>query len=892
MNSTKESNFESKIKQEAKYNDWQTVYKYLASGLAAKRNYEGSLTAEIFYENFYVKSSEHIVTQDTNTRKTVLDKIMSMHRNRNNVILLTAHGGSGKSIFVHLLPHLFKENSSRLDITKFQTVDIDFEDSSSHWWNKLLKDFNSFLSCDHENRKIENYHAFKSIFNYYLDSCIINYSTLSEMTTSETVINDVLKKIKTTIYKNIQICNAIHGIFTPEILGTYESISNISATIQAVVLIFILFLISKDVYFHEKNVNKINDNIYSTLDQKYFIIFDNIEVFDTDGVKNIAKIIQDAHTLCHDKLMGIDNSRNLYNYFREKYTFICAMRTSTFNLTYETLHSGLETTGNTFEHIDLPYCDIFQHAILKKFNYLKKLHLENSALYKNLEIIINFIFNKDAVKKNEKKVGNEQSIVDLNSNKALKVFIEKNYVAFFNNDIRRAIFNLTKILDREEKNTKIIENLLAENKKDDLNGARQIIFRQIFDQVQEEVFSEFGFEKINPKYGREKYSATRLILAYLKWQKIAYPKRRISLKDLLDQIFGVGLYDEKQIANWIYTISNIVACRPYGSELEKDAQHYELISQKWSSLIRFSKNLTKETLEEGINEYSAVDKKDNIRINGHTISNITVELTAAGKCAINYVSVQYEFFAARLDTPYQALYCYTDFSNPYSDLFNCIDDVFHAIEHYAKGMLGRCPCYYGNDQSIYNGACVYRDSNNSEDPKDIVVCGYFIRLQEILSILRQTISYLDRYRLHVIKSLANHNPADNSAEIKLLLNIKKYCSIYDYIDREEYMKEKCDIIEKSHLNTNNHTLRNFYKYINNENHANLIDSKYYYYYKTKTGEIRDLLGLAIDVRLERLGHETKNKEAATLKAIYEISKEYDKLSLYDLCNKIKKHLES
>lgn len=883
---TEEQNFEELIKDLSQNHDWNTTYNYIASGLAESRNYGGELTPKIFHDHFYVSSEQH-----DEIKNNILNGTTNL---TNNVLILTAHGGSGKSVFVHMLPYFWDTETKSNTINGDKILEVDFETiGDMRWYEKLLNAIKSFLDNDNKgDKEIKNKNAFTKIFIDFLDKCLNKEYKMNKLN-SMLNISNILNDVKTAINNTFEVYNNIHYVFSTDVINPkYFIPEHMTSTISGVMLLLTLYIISKEVYLLE-NSQTITSPIYSKLSNKYFMIFDNVEVFDSVNVKEITKIIKTALNLIQEKLLLIDRKGYLCDYFRKCIKFICAMRTSTFNLTYETLHDGSTTTPDPYDVIELPYCSIFQQAILKKYNYLKQLDLQKSALYKNVELIIHFIFNKDAIQHNAKnKPGHEKEIVELNSNKALKLFVENNYVAFFNNDIRRSIYNLTTVF-QQQYNFEIIRNLLNTKNKDDLNGARQIIFRQVFDRINQNVFSSFGFEEIDPLGGENKSSVTRLILAYLKWQKIAHPARDVTLKQLLDQVFYLKkntpvIYETEKIADWIYTASNVVASRPLNLNITKDANHYDLISKKWSSLIKFSENLTKESLIDCITTFPSVDKKENLRVNNIPITHIKVSLTDAGKCVIDYVSVQFEFFSSRLNQNFKPLYCYIKSSDSENELKECLNSVYLAIKHYITGMLTTCPCYYNIKTPFYDGLCPYKNMSTKESQKDMIDCGYFMRLQETLAILRQTISYIDRYRLFVIRKNVN----SNEIEQIILENIKKYSECYDFINKHDFLRDHVEIINKSHLNTSNNYLRQYYKKINEEHHSHEVDGINFYYYKTPNGEICDLLKLAINTRMEHLNKRTGDKTATKLSDIIFNAKQNNKLSLYELCKKIQSTLNN
>lgn len=887
MYDTNERKFIKEIKSRANRDDWNSVSEYLLSGLAAKRNYNGALTPEIFYKNFYALGINSNQVDYELTPQKAIKKIVVARQKQHNVLLLTAHGGSGKSIFIHLLPQLFKEYNLPIDTDKTIVVDIDFEAySSMNWWETFLAAFNNFITRDNKTREISNLNLFWKILEKHLKRCVRKNSVINLNDRKRTAINAIFNKVLNQIQNNKSICNNPPLIFTTDTLGTPERLNEeLNTTIEAVFILFIFMLISKDIYCIYKDASCLPSIFdYSNLVNNYFINFDNIEVYDTMGVKKIQDIIKETLLLCHDELMNIDNTGCLYNYFRQFYTVVCAMRTSTFSLSSEILYDGQNTTEEySAQHISISYNNFFQQAILKKFNYLKKLNLTKTALYKNIELIINFLFSKKTIQENEARLGKEEETIDSESNNLLKVFIEKNYVAFFNNDIRRAVVNLIRAFDCNDKSA-IIKNLLRTNNTDDLNGARQIIFREVFNNVGRDVFAKFGFEQIPIKSRQEKYSVTRLILAYIKWHKIAFPQHQISLQEILAQALELHRYKEtnytvEHIADWIYTISNVVASKSHGiSMINKDTNHYELISKKWSSLIKFDRNITKEGLYGAINQYFNVDKKDNIEIDEYNIQNIFVDLTPAGECAINYVSVQFEFFSCRLNATLLPLYCYTNFPESLQDLLDCLNDVYDSIDRYSRGMLTLCPCYYSKADSKYPSCCSYKNKFNG---RNIITCGYFIRLQEVYSLLRQTIAYIDRYRLHTI---SKHT--DKDIEINILENIKKYCELYDLTNNCSQFVDEQSVFDNSCLNTSNTILHNYFMRINNI-YGNIIEDSCYYFSRTGT---KNLLKLAIDTRLEYLGQVTDNEDAQQLKdRIFNVKQNknsLEKLSLYELCERI------
>ncbi len=400
---------------------------------------------------------------------------------------------------------------------------------------------------------------------------------------------------------------------------------------------------------------------------------------------------------------------HINSYCRLHHIFVCRTTNSTFLSFHEITRHGCKI---------FPLCDFdfATNALLLKRKYLLE-HKHNPLLLNKLDLIIKLLLDKNQEEDTNK-------------------YITRNFFPLLSYSFRNVInYTSTAIEEYPELLTKLLnEESLHENEC--INGAREVLLYSTFRNMKDSTLQRMGIGELD---GTANHSYARILLNYLYW--FSYKKRTEEIA--LNQIY----HDLNYFFGNKIVFTNTVKQLSIFNKEPADC---------FSHLIDFT----------NLEFFQDLNKED---LSG---SGLQIKLTESGKLFVEYYSIDFEFFNARLKKWHGPLF---NIDKP-EKLNSLLKDVHTAIKQFTLAMLQNgklvCRCYNTNSEK---GFCNIENNNPFR-------CSLFTRLRQVIWCIAHNIDYVDRYRLYCSDNYKNNISAGKEMILSCLNFIKELTEIYESID--------------------------------------------------------------------------------------------------------------
>lgn len=756
---------------EERSNDNNFLEVYLKSGISDTDNrLYNYLINGIFEKEFYVpkhyKDDELFFSLIKDTTR--------------NVLVLQAHGGSGKTTYIKMLE---KRVSSQYECCHIDFGSIISEINPYHAvkriiLNKARKSLNKMLAPNETQVYTKNFEVNSLKILEFM-------AAHDEYQEAEKIWKDVYNDIINP--ENVKVAEQINKVMRSlsfENIGEYLSDNEGLLIIQMSCLLLVTLLLSNPIH------------------QEHLIVFDNIEAINSAGLSSLSTIILRTHRF----LNGIYNYLELD--FCRKINFIISVRTTT-NVCVDDPHNDTfwGTDGKYIHRLE--YEDFCAEALLKKLKFLHNYpKLKETKLYQNLYLLCSLLCSQTVI--------NDYLAEKMTVETDYRYFVREWLAPFFGNNFRQIVAHLTPIVLQSDLRDKIYELTLGNNKKLDfdikVNGAREILMHNIYKGfMNNNIFSYFGIEYIS---GDATHSMIRVLLTFLYWDKYRFISDNVttytgaSLGKIID-IFS-NFYSNELMEEFIHLIYRL---SPFSRETTLGGA---LAISRWSYLLvinnRFNYNIELSNISFMVNEY--LSNNDNYR---YELRNIKISISDAGFCFIANTANDFEFFNARNGKIKYSLFMYEKEKNISSKEYDfkydfqfVIKENLITLENYINGMLdeGVSICHYRKD----NRECSYCDleesiSKNSENclrDNRIFLCSLYLRYIEVTEAVIDAINYVDRYRRYLWAKFTDCEIEESILDLlkeygvllrKIRNKVKKYTK-FDIITSNLCSHNANDIIEK------------------------------------------------------------------------------------------------
>lgn len=368
------------------------------------------------------------------------------------------------------------------------------------------------------------------------------------------------------------------------------------------------------------------------------------------------------------------------------------------------------------------------------------------------------------------------------------IYTKNVFYPLFNNNYRSAVDMIVSVVINYTEHIKTFSRLMDYNKPKYKHGARGILFKHIFDELnkgdgnQESCLKRIGvLDLLNRK--NNSVSICRLILSYLSnytETKCDSGRNSIPLKEIIDVFKEIFSCDE--IDKILYEM-------------------FALRDSKWSHLISFNQI-----------EYSGAEHKidSNIDIRFLVPNRTMLHYSCAGKIYIEYVATHFEFFTTRIFKERKdALFCDSNLeidaaTNNYI-CYDIIKKVFSEVERccIALKKFNNKLCELNNYPDPYVTPNIYIESHYVCMFKRIEYDGKERRFKQFHEerIILTHINYIDCYRLYVLNDCNKIK-----YEEKIVLNKKLTECIKNYVA----------LLESKNVLKNEYTYQEFIEHYNNQ----------------------------------------------------------------------------
>lgn len=743
------------------------IYEYIRSGLSADINLNGRMTPDVFVKNFLVKRSHDMEKKINNTVGQLF------HDRLHNMLCVQSDGGSGKSVFLHTL-YQRDEKKGRQYIYRNIFVDLsnlhkNFASKEDILFQRFKKEYRRMTRLTPENK------SYNLLWQQNFTECLNNLKVVSFPENSDMFkLYDFQKSITEAV--DILLPNGPFEEWYNGFSKRIHSLKEHRKEDQNILFTIILLL-----YVIILNCRPQRDK-----NERFLIIFDNIETYDNgEDTRRIAEFIHS----CHSFLETIFNELGKIDEFFTKFSFVIVLRTSTL-VSFGNLQTNI-WGGNRYI-VHLRYTDFAVGALLKKLKFLKiKIrNVEQSILYKELYNIVSLLVPATAIDNYIKSEDSSEDIDVVSSRDEIQLrhFTSNQLLPMFNNNFRMAMEYLYQAYFSEEYHNTIINALKDADSHQNayeyaINGIRMMIFRYVFDDFRRNgYFNDIGFPDL---YGIEDHSMTRMILAYLYWDNVKNYALRgctngykgVTLKRIVDTF--KYFCDGRKLSSILFGLSIFTNKKPE----KKSALN------AWGNLLIFD-NCEEALDEDRLNELvqSCFEQKPE-----PLARTINIRLSNAGQSFTIYYIRSFEFLEARNQrhSELPALFQLTQAN----EIRTCLSDIRTIIRNCIEKLINSCKssCVLYCDRKH---ECFVENENC--DDYMFFSCSLFVRYQECLDFIRESIDYIDRYRRYRIEMSSEKNLFE--VNDLLLDQISDYYKLYD-----EVKKELCSTADRQQ------TIENFIK---------------------------------------------------------------------------------
>ncbi len=627
-----------------------------------------------------------------------------------NTFFIVGYQGCGKTTFIHSVINKYSSLNS------IQTIEIDCDKRGiGKSSNKLKKIFS--LKLQEELLNFEN-------FSNYIDFFVANFKIINQFSNKKELIE---------FYRFIDKFNKQNDFNEIDFSLSSEKYINDNLECEDIIYILLFWALSK------------NYNNASKIDDKIILIVDNLDYVDVYNDLLVFINALDAFTIdFSDKFSKLKLCRDLNNniQYTDKIKLFIAMR--------ETTRASLPTSH---------FSDAFQ--TIYKSNDITEWYDKSNIIRKRIDTL------KEYDKNN---LLNPQISKQLN---LLLKITEDSYTQnviypFFNNNYRSMIGMISKIVVEYFENLKIYESIMNISDTTFRHGARGILFKLIFDELNkndgndESCFKKIGvLDLLNRK--NNDVSICRLLLSYLSnytETKCDSARNSIKLNDLLRDFKGI--FKREDILNSLCSM-------------------FELRDTKWTHLVSFNQIEYKN--KNSINDLGKIEFK--------TLDpeKTMIHYSCAGKIYIEYVTTHFEFFTARIfGETVDSLFCESNMKKTLSiceyKFIEIIEKVYGEVAQCCNSLCGfnKTVCEKNNFSNPYIDPELYKKSHYICQFKRISFDDFeerrFKQYHED-RMINSHIVYLDKFRLYVLNYFPNIKDKEEKIHInkKLIACIKKYCML-------------------------------------------------------------------------------------------------------------------
>lgn len=750
---------------------------YIKSGPASDECLFGRMTPQLFYNHFYIPRKAE---QKFNR---LVDKLF-LSANR-NMLCVRAGRGSGKSTFLNML------SLHGTPQTHYTPVFVDLAQISSY-----SKEKNKEAILYQVVRKWYRHmcnpgpdEAFQKEWRNRFVSEALRYSTLNPDIIDSTFLSKIKYMFESVIpedtdrEKHLEKEREWYGSlwkkgysarFKESVLGStnYSEKEGEESTFY-LLMIFLLTILNAIPTRTTKN--------------RFLIVFDNLESFDNG--ERASSIIEFA-TNCHKEIHKVFDELNRSEVFFLKFTFVLSIRTSTFGFIGNRQSQWIWDYGRNA--IDLMYEDFSVESLLKKLLYLKQNGLVKSKLYSRLYTLLELLLPKRVIanylEKQEYTPAEDLAHPENERNEELTIrhFASDRLLPLYNNDFRRAMDSVCSAIFNRDDCDKIVDFIHtaqcapAITYSNDIYGARMIIMRSIFDDLNfSGCFEEVGFRKL-PIIDDEPTSITRSLLSYLYWHQVVYLSQAergkyagISLLNLMESFkhFIDSTNSKENFAGILFALSNFAVSN----------ENFFRTATTWANLISF--DYKKRITGNYVLTFSTLSSAINDCINGKPsfdAQEIYVRLSDAGICFVRHYMDSYEFLCARMRGSYvNALFC----MEAEDEIKDQLEKMYQVLLTCVHKLLGSCEETCNLYQEGTQHSCFFDELGEAYSHKGIVKamlsCSLFIRCQECSEMIRNAINYIDRFRVHHFSVYKNQRTNE-----QILSYLGRYYRLYEEINKQ------------------------------------------------------------------------------------------------------------
>lgn len=757
--------------------DASFLTQYIKSGPASDECLFGRMTPELFYKHFYIPRKAE---QEFNR---LVDSLF--HSPNHNMLCVRAGRGSGKSTFLNMLSLRGTQQ------THYTPVFVDLAQTSNYSKGKN-KEAILYQVVRKWYRRMCNSASDEAFQKEWRDSFVreaSRYSTLTDDIIDSTFLSMIKFMFASVIPEDADRDNHVEkerewydslwkkgysARFMESVLGS----TNYSARVGEESTFFLLMIFLLTI---------LNAIPTRTTENRFLIVFDNLESFDNG--ERASSIIEFA-TNCHKEIHKVFDELNRADVFFLKFTFVLSIRTSTFGFIGNRQSQWIWDYGRNA--IDLKYEDFSVESLLKKLLYLKQNRLAKSKLYSRLYTLLELLLPRRVIANslNKKEYTSDEDLEnpekERNEELAIRHFASDRLLPLYNNDFRRAMDSVCAAIFNRDDCDKIVDYIHtaqcapAITYSNDIYGARMIIMRSIFDDLNYSgCFEEVGFRKL-PVNNDEPTSITRSLLSYLYWHQVIHLSQAergkysgISLLNLMDTFkhFIDSTNSKENFSSILFALSNFAVSN----------ENFFRTATTWANLISFYYKkritgnyvLTFSTLSSAIND--CIYGKQSF-----DAQEIFVRLSDAGICFVRYYMDSYEFLCARMRGSYvNALFC----METEGEITDQLGKMYQVLLTCVHKLLGSCEETCNLYQEGTQHSCFFDELGELDSRKGIVKamlsCSLFIRCQECSEMIRKAINYIDQFRVHHFSLYK-----DQRTNAQILSYLGEYYRLYKEIDKQ------------------------------------------------------------------------------------------------------------
>ena len=708
---------------------------YLLAGLSHLDPYSDKLTPTLFCKEFYVLPSQQEEEKFTSRIKELFSDA------HNNMLCLKGEAGSGKSTFIKTMAARGFGDDLKASLYRYHTLDCaetDGRGTASFPCKSIEKQIKTELQ---RMKKASMNNGV--LWETYLLQVLGGIARMRNDFQDRENIGFI--EYVDYAYQQINTYSIQHYSILSKKLAGENCAKEYEPWMQ--LALFLIILICKNCLFGKD------------AQRKHIITFDNIEGY-TD---HISVPVPEAFFSANISLnrtfvwlveQGVFNMGGALTHvvnpnFMQDFTFVICAR---FTTKLRSVHAGQKIFGQHDKYVvERKFHDFTVDALLLKLKFLKRKVAGNSELITETEKIIRLLITKRYIDRylDGREAGADEKEEEID----IKQYSEQKYLPLFNNDFRKAIRMLDLMYKKEYKGKTWMEYALSFRQdnysnvgKAEINAARMVLLKNILEQYVDKGFLDtIGFNS-NIDNAQKSHSISRVVISFLHWWQVNNKQKATVGTPIANVLnFFEDEYGRDAVINTLMKLSKDVD--------PKDHEKGNLLSG-WGYFIDIlgcENSDIKNSLLNPIN-----DKKTIIR------------LTPAGLCMSSYVSLQFEFFNARI--PGNARIPLVLFASENEQeclgFEKTLEAVYKSMEDFVEGLLE-------------NWGSSHCDSQHWS-------CPTRIKFDELFAVVMEHIFYIDRFR--ILMWSAKHSEDINK---KILEYMKKYFHFFEKVENSPNLPERC-----------------------------------------------------------------------------------------------------